>query len=279
MRSFPRCRWRLGGTGRPLGLASATPHDHGSQHRYHGSEQGAGEDEDRNREAALKAEEPDLCVVVVLCDEHDQCRDPDHEENETQRERCRLVERTRCVRYVVNDGLLGAAALIIAHQSHVRRRSSRLCWTRFRHPIRSGNMPNVFTKIIEGEVPGSFVWRDAECVAFMSINPLRRGHTLVVPRMEVDHWIDAPDGVRDYIFGVAQTIGQAIQAAYNPHRVGLMIAGLEVPHLHIHLVPMQDVHDLDFANAAVSVERSDLEAAAELIRVELRSMGAEGVSD
>ena len=135
----------------------------------------------------------------------------------------------------------------------------------------------MFTKIIEGEIPGTFVWRDAECVAFMSINPLRRGHTLVVSRMEVDHWIDAPDGLRDYLFGVSQTIARAIQSAFEPTRVGLMIAGLEVPHLHIHLVPMDGVHDLDFANAAASVDRDDLEAAAEEIRAQLRLQGANGV--
>ncbi len=140
-------------------------------------------------------------------------------------------------------------------------------------------MPTIFTKIIEEEIPGTFVWKDPECVAFMSINPLRPGHTLVVSRMEVDHWIDAPDGLREYLFGVAHTIALAIQEAFNPLRVGLMIAGLEVPHLHIHIVPINDVHDLDFANAANSVERDELEAAASAIRDKLRAAGASGVSD
>lgn len=140
-------------------------------------------------------------------------------------------------------------------------------------------MPSVFTRIIEGEIPGTFVWRDPECVAFMSINPLRRGHTLVVPRMEVDHWIDAPDGLRDYLFQVAQTIAQAVQTAFRPTRIGLMIAGLEVPHLHLHVVPIDGVNDLDFANAAASVDRKELEESAEMIRAELRSSGAAGVSD
>lgn len=139
-------------------------------------------------------------------------------------------------------------------------------------------MPSIFTRIIEGELPGTFVWRDPECVGFMSINPLRRGHTLVVPRMEVDHWIDVPDGLRDYLFEVAQTIARAVQSAFEPTRVGLMIAGLEVPHLHLHVVPIDRVNDLDFANAAASVDSDELEDAAELIRVELRSAGADGVS-
>lgn len=140
-------------------------------------------------------------------------------------------------------------------------------------------MSTVFSKIIQGEIPGTFVWRDSECVAFMSINPLRTGHALVVPRLEVDHWLDCPPDLRDHLFGVAQVIGMAIQEVYSPEKVGLMIAGLEVPHLHIHLVPIDGVHDLDFANAAPSVDREELEASAESIRHVLRREGADGVSD
>lgn len=140
-------------------------------------------------------------------------------------------------------------------------------------------MSTVFSKIIQGEIPGTFVWRDSECVAFMSINPLRMGHALVVPRLEVDHWLDCPPDLRDHLFAVAQAIGVAIQEVYSPEKVGLMIAGLEVPHLHIHLVPIDGVHDLDFANAAASVDREELEASAESIRHVLRRQGADGVSD
>lgn len=139
-------------------------------------------------------------------------------------------------------------------------------------------MATIFTKIIDGEIPGTFVWRDDRCVAFMSINPLSAGHTLVVPRQEVDHWLDASDDLRDHMFGVAQAIGDAIHEAFGSERVGLMIAGLEVPHLHIHLVPINGVHDLDFANAAASVERDELEASAASIRAVLTTQGASGVS-
>jgi histidine triad (HIT) family protein len=134
-------------------------------------------------------------------------------------------------------------------------------------------MPTIFTRIIDGEIPGTFVWRDDVCVAFLSINPLRPGHTLVVPREEVDHWIDCPPELADHLFTVAREIGTALQRAFNPTRVGFMIAGLEVPHLHFHLVPMDGVHDLDFTNAASSVEREELDTAAGKIRSELRSMG------
>ncbi len=140
-------------------------------------------------------------------------------------------------------------------------------------------MATIFTKIIEGEIPGTFVWRDDDCVGFMSINPLRTGHVLVVPKLEVDHWLDCPDDLRDHLFAVSQTIGTALQEVYSPVKVGLMIAGLEVPHLHIHVVPINGVHDLDFANAAASVDRDELESAAESIRSELERQGADGVAD
>ena len=139
-------------------------------------------------------------------------------------------------------------------------------------------MATVFTMIIDGQIPGTFVWKDAKCVAFMSINPLREGHTLVVPRAEIDHWIDCPDELRDHLFSVSQTIASAIEEVYRPEKVGLMIAGLEVPHTHVHLVPIDGVHDLDFANAATGVERDDLESAAAKIRERLEAAGAGGVS-
>lgn len=139
-------------------------------------------------------------------------------------------------------------------------------------------MPSLFTKIIEGEIPGTFVWRDDLCVAFMTIAPLRPGHTLVVPIEEVDHWIDLPDELRDHLFEVSGRVGTAIQDAFQPTRVGLMIAGLEVPHAHIHLVPIDGVHDLDFANADDSASREDIEAAAARIRDALEKRGSSGVT-
>lgn len=139
-------------------------------------------------------------------------------------------------------------------------------------------MPTLFTKIIEGEIPGTFVWRDDICVAFMTIAPIKPGHVLVVPREEVDHWIDLDDQTRSHLMDVSAQIGQSLQRAFSPTRVGLMIAGLEVPHVHVHLVPIDSERDLDFANADTAAERSDLESAAERIRVALRQAGAGGVT-
>lgn len=140
-------------------------------------------------------------------------------------------------------------------------------------------MPTIFTRIIEGEIPGTFVWRDDRCVAFMSINPLRPGHVLVVPRDEIDHWLDCPSDLRDHLMEVASTIGRAIHTVHEPEKVGLMIAGLEVPHLHIHLVPIDGVRDLDFANAAGSVDRDELAREAASIRSALTANGAAGVAE
>ncbi len=139
-------------------------------------------------------------------------------------------------------------------------------------------MATIFTRIIDGELPGTFVWRDEQCVAFMSINPLQSGHTLVVPVEEVDHWIDASPALSAHVFEVARRIAKAIEIAFGPEKVGLMIAGLEVPHLHLHLVPIFDVHDLDFANAAPSVDPAELEAAAAAIRTALSDLGESSVS-
>ncbi len=140
-------------------------------------------------------------------------------------------------------------------------------------------MPTIFTRIIDGELSGRFVWRDEICVAFLSINPLRAGHTLVVTRAEVDHWLDLDPAVNAHLMGVAQEIGRGQQRAFQPERVGLMIAGLEVPHVHLHLVPIDGVHDLDFANAATDPDPAALDASADALRAALRELGSSGVSD
>tara|TARA_Y100001970_G_scaffold150948_1_gene185038 strand:- start:12744 stop:13124 length:381 start_codon:yes stop_codon:yes gene_type:complete len=119
--------------------------------------------------------------------------------------------------------------------------------------------------IINGDLPGTFIWRDDRCVVFMSINPIERGHALVVPRDEIDQWIDVPSDLRDHLFGVAQKVAQAQKSAFDCARVGMVIAGFEVPHTHIHLIPANTMSDMDFSRAATSVEVADLEAAADSI--------------
>ncbi len=140
-------------------------------------------------------------------------------------------------------------------------------------------VPTTFTRIIDGELPGRFVWRDDVCVAFLSINPLATGHVLVVPRTEVAHWIDLDEDTWAHVTTVSRTIGTALQGAYKPEKVGMMLAGLEVPHVHVHLVPINNVTDLDFANAEADPDPATMDSAAELIRTALRDQGADGVSD
>lgn len=129
-------------------------------------------------------------------------------------------------------------------------------------------MASIFTRIIDGELPGHFVWRDDECVAFLSIAPLREGHALVVPRLEVDHWLDLPPELAAHLMTVAQRIGRAQQVAFNPSRVGLIIAGMEVPHTHLHVIPIDREADLNFANAR-SADADELAATAERLAAAL----------
>lgn len=134
-------------------------------------------------------------------------------------------------------------------------------------------MPSVFTKIIRGELPGRFVWRDERAVAFLTIEPLRPGHTLVVPVQEVDHWLDLEAGLAEHLMRVSQAVGRAIQDAFQPTRVGLMIAGLEVPHVHLHVSPIDTLGDMDFARCDRKPKPQDLDDAAERIRKALRARG------
>ena len=134
-------------------------------------------------------------------------------------------------------------------------------------------MASVFSRIIAGELPARFVWKDARCVAFLSNRPLRPGHTLVVPREEIDHWLDLDTDLLAHVVITAQSIGKAQMAAFKPARIGLMLAGLEVPHAHFHVVPIRGVHDLDFGNQDPNPDEGMMEKAAEAVRAELKLLG------
>lgn len=140
-------------------------------------------------------------------------------------------------------------------------------------------MATIFTRIIDGEIPGTFVWKDAQAVAFLSINPISHGHTLVVPRREVDHWLDLEPALAAHLLTVAQSIGKAQQSAFDCQRVGLIIAGFEVPHTHLHVIPADSMADLDFANAAAQPDFDALAAAAASIRTALRELGYDEVTE
>lgn len=130
-------------------------------------------------------------------------------------------------------------------------------------------MPTIFTRIINRELPGRFVYEDEHTVAFLTIAPIRPGHTLVVPRLEIDHWVDLPDEAQRELWSVAATVGRAIQAAFQPRRVAAIIAGLEVPHTHVHLVPIESEKQLDFSLADPNASGADLDDVAARIRAAL----------
>jgi len=138
------------------------------------------------------------------------------------------------------------------------------------------DQPTVFTRIIDGELPGRFVWRDDRVVAFLTIEPIRAGHTLVVPVTPVDQWTDLDDQTWAAVSRVSQVVARGLLDAFAPARVGSIIAGLEVPHCHVHLVPIDSESELSFALATGGVGAGAPEAlddAAERIRVALRAQG------
>lgn len=129
-------------------------------------------------------------------------------------------------------------------------------------------MASVFSKIIARELPGHFVWEDELSVAIMTIAPLKKGHVLVIPKEEVDHWYDLPDEIIAHLTVVSKKVAKALQQAFPATRVAVIIAGLEVPHTHLHLIPMDEMHELDFANAR-QASSEELAQCAEKIRAYL----------
>ena len=130
-------------------------------------------------------------------------------------------------------------------------------------------MSTLFTKIINGDLPGRFVYRDDMCVAFLTIAPICPGHTLVVPRLEVDHWVDLPDELAGHLAIVARKIGAAQMTAFEAERISLIIAGLEVPHTHLHVLPITSEADIDVRKANSAVDPAELDQAAKALRAAL----------
>jgi len=131
----------------------------------------------------------------------------------------------------------------------------------------------LFTKIINGEIPGRFIWKDPDVVAFLSIGPITDGHTLVVPRQEIDQWTDAEPDLMNKLTEVARVIGRAQKRAFGSERAGLMVAGFEVPHLHVHVWPTNSLADFDLTRADSDPQASRLEENAEKLRTALREDG------
>lgn len=111
-------------------------------------------------------------------------------------------------------------------------------------------MASIFSRIIAKELPGHFVWEDEQAVAIMTIQPVRPGHLLVIPKQEVDHWDDLPEALSTHLMTVSQKLAKALKTVYQCQRVSLQVVGLEVPHVHFHLVPLDSMSDADFSRAS-----------------------------
>lgn len=140
-------------------------------------------------------------------------------------------------------------------------------------------MASVFTQILNGQIPGRIVWKDDFCFAIMTHRPIRPGHVLVIPRQEIDHWLDLDPALTAKLFEVARSVGRGIQSAFTPTKVGMMIAGLEVPHTHLHLIPIDSLTDLDFSRQDPNASADDLDRAASHLRASLRTLGYSEVSE
>ncbi|MFJ6002675.1 HIT family protein [Arthrobacter sp. NPDC092385] len=134
-------------------------------------------------------------------------------------------------------------------------------------------MTTLFTRIINGEVPGRFVWQDEDVVAFLTIAPITPGHTLVVPRREIEHWLEADPETLSKVMAVAQTIGRAQEKAFGARRVGVLVEGYEVPHLHVHVWPTQSPQDFDVKRVDIAPDPTVMDSAAETLRGALRDAG------
>ena len=133
-------------------------------------------------------------------------------------------------------------------------------------------MSTVFEKIISGEWSGRFVWADDLCVAFATIEPTSPGHVLVVPRCPYEAWTDAPSDVAAHLMKVARAIGVAQKAAFGVPRAGLAIAGFEVPHTHLHVIPLRDETDILLSKATPASDK-DLDATMAALREALLAAG------
>ena len=129
-------------------------------------------------------------------------------------------------------------------------------------------MSSIFTKIINGEIPSHKIAENSNFYAFLDIRPISTGHTLIIPKIEIDRFFELENDILSNYLPFAKPIAKAIEMAIPCERVGLMVAGLEVPHAHLHLVPINGIGDLNFANAKPASD-SDLSNIAKMIKQKL----------
>jgi len=129
-------------------------------------------------------------------------------------------------------------------------------------------MPSLFSRIVSGEIPAYKVAETNHCLAFLDINPLAKGHTLVIPKKEVDYIFDVEDELYKDLWHFSKQVAIAIKKAIPCKRIGVAVIGLEVPHAHIHLIPMNRVSDMNFAGQKLSFSKEELEEVSAQIRKE-----------
>lgn len=140
-------------------------------------------------------------------------------------------------------------------------------------------MATIFTRIIDGDIPSRMIWEDDLCVSFLDVRPLAHGHCLVVPRVEVDQWTDLDADLISHLTTVAHTVGQIQKTVFEPSRIGLMIAGFEVPHVHLHVIPIDRMSQLEFANANTDPDQAELDRQQVSLRAALTEAGHSEVSN
>jgi histidine triad (HIT) family protein len=130
-------------------------------------------------------------------------------------------------------------------------------------------MPSIFSKIIRREIPAYIVAEDDDCIAFLDVFPLAKGHTLVVPKKEIDYLFDAEDALLAQLITFSRRVAKAVEKAIPCKRIGVAVIGLEVPHAHIHLIPLQSVEDINFSRAKLRLPEEEMQSVADAIRAHL----------
>ncbi len=130
-------------------------------------------------------------------------------------------------------------------------------------------MSSIFSRIINGEIPCYKIAEDNNYLAFLDINPLAKGHTLVVPKKEIDYIFDIEDNLLGGMLAFAKRIAKAIDKSIPCKRVGVVVIGLEVPHAHIHLIPINKISDVNFSNPKLSLNKEEFEEIAKKIKLAL----------
>ena len=139
-------------------------------------------------------------------------------------------------------------------------------------PFYTDIMSSIFTKIVKGEIPSYKIAETETCYAFLDINPLSEGHVLCIPKKEVDYLFDVDDQTYTELMLFSKSVAQAIKSTIPCQRIGVAVLGLEVPHAHVHLVPINGLYDIDFSKPKISFTEGEFQRTAELIRAELQSV-------